>query len=235
MIGKLVLVGVARREMLREDLAAHLGGYDEALRARAAREMAGELGDHLLPHRGPHLAVDAVIGDDLGEALGERDIDEHAGAPFGGVEALRQELLDGPLVGAGAPDGLRHQREANRLPLKQQRGHEEHGKLEQVDVLDRPIGREDQGQRHGERDERRPQHHEGPITVGRARRHHDDLAARLRFGAGYGVGDDGPLLLAEGRHRSVLPAARGAAATEAPAPAGEASAIAAPAAPAPAA
>src|SRR6188508_1770860 len=80
--------------------AAHLDGLDETLGARAAREMASQLRDHVLPHRRLHFAIDALIGDHLGVAFGERDIDEHAGAAFGGVQVLRQELLDGALMRA---------------------------------------------------------------------------------------------------------------------------------------
>src|SRR4029453_4082654 len=233
MIGQLVLVEMARRKMLGEDLAAHLDGLDETLGARAAREMTGQLRDHVLPYRGLHFAIDALIGDHLGVMLGERDIDEHAGAAFGGVQVLRQELLDGALMRGEVLPRPRQQREAQRRPLKENVGDEEHGKLKQVDVFDRPIREEDQRDGNGEGEQSSPQNDEGAIAVGSTSRHHHDLATRLRFGARYGAGDGGAFLGGEGYHRFVLPAPRSSAAAEVSAAAGEAPAeIAASAAPA---
>src|SRR6516165_10618638 len=84
MIGQLILVVMAWREMLGENLTAHLDGLNEAVGVGTAREMAGQLGDHVLPHRGLNLAVDALVGDDLDVALSEGDVNEHAGAALGG-------------------------------------------------------------------------------------------------------------------------------------------------------
>src|SRR4029079_10056514 len=106
-------------------------------------------------------------------------------------------------------------------------------KLQQVDIFDRPIREEDQRDGKGQGEQSRPHDDERTIAVGGARSHDHDLAAGLRFGPRYGVGDGRAFLWSEGRHCLVLPAPRSSAAAEIAAASGEAAAeIAAAATPA---
>src|SRR6185437_310449 len=101
------------------------------------------------------------------------------------------------------------------------------------DIFDRPIREEDQRDGNGQGEQRRPHDDERTIAVGGACSHDHDLAAGLRFGPRYGVGDGRAFLWSEGRHCLVLPAPRSSAAAEIAAASGEAAAeIAAAATPA---
>ena len=70
-----------------------LDSVDKAFDASPGK-MRGQRIDDLVPGRVRHFAVDAFVSDHLGVVLGEGDVDHHAGAALGGVQALRQELLD---------------------------------------------------------------------------------------------------------------------------------------------
>src|SRR5262245_24777682 len=94
MVGQLVLVDAAGRKMLGENLAAGLDCGDESLRTLPSPEMRGEGVHHAVPGLLRHLLVNAVVGYHLGVMLGEGHVDQHAGAAFGGVKVLRQELLN---------------------------------------------------------------------------------------------------------------------------------------------
>ncbi len=156
MIGKLVIVHVAWREMLGENVSASLDRADETFRGGSAPEMTGQFVHDILPGRRRHLAVKPVIGDHLGEVLGEGNIDQHARAAFGCVHVLNEELLNSALMGAGALHRPRHEKIADAFQLEQDSENEKHCKLDHIDVLHRPLGGEDEGDRHGKRNERRP-------------------------------------------------------------------------------
>ncbi len=137
--------------------------------------------------------------------LGEGDVDEHTGAATRGVHVLGEELLDGLLVRTGALDRARRDGEAEWLPLVEGDAGGEDPELEQIDILDRPFGEQNERQRYGEGKQRRPHQGERPVAVGGGRHHDDDLAARRLLGAGDGRLDRGALLVGEGLHRRYQP------------------------------
>ena len=89
------------REMLGQMLADRGDGAHEAVAGLARADMLGEVARRSsATSPSGTFCVDGGVGQDLGEALGDGDEDQHAGAPDGGVQVLRQELLDRAAMGA---------------------------------------------------------------------------------------------------------------------------------------
>src|SRR5262249_24329611 len=91
-VGQLVAVERARRKVRSQHGAALLDRGDEAVAGAAVLDACNQRGDRLLPDRRRHLGIDAGVGHDLGIVLGGRGKNEDAGALFGAVEPLREEL-----------------------------------------------------------------------------------------------------------------------------------------------
>ena len=200
MVGQLVLVDAAGRKMLGENFAAGLDRGDEPLHALPSPEMRDEGAHHAIPGFLRHLLVDAVVGDHLGVMLGEGYVDQHPGAAFGGVQVLREELLNRLLVGSRALDGTRHDGEAQRLPLHEHGAEEKDAELGEIDVLDRPVGEVDQRPGNQQRQQRGPHQRIGEIAGACGGDDDDDLAAGLALGLGDGRFDSGAFLRAERLH-----------------------------------
>src|SRR5262245_50108926 len=106
MIGKLVWVFAPRREGLGQELAAGFDGGSQSFLALAPAQMIGKLAHDLIPCFLRDLLVDGMVSNQFSEMLGERYVDEYAGAALGGVFRLdlglgsrraRHEALPEPL------------------------------------------------------------------------------------------------------------------------------------------
>src|SRR5215475_9333065 len=85
MVRKLIEVFCPRREVLGEELAARFDGGSQSLATLAPAQMIGKLAHDLIPCFLRDLLVDGMVSNQFSEMLGERYVDEYAGAALGGV------------------------------------------------------------------------------------------------------------------------------------------------------
>jgi len=138
-VGELVGVGAPRRKVGGEQLAAGSDRGDEASPRAAALELLHQTGDDLVPAPRAYLLVDTLIRHHLGDALGERDVDQDAGAALGGVDVLGEELGERAAAHPGMLDGFGHQTDAERPPQGSRRQQREDAELGGVDGARRPV------------------------------------------------------------------------------------------------
>src|SRR4029077_19393564 len=93
MVGQFIQVDTAWREVFGENLAASVDCSDESLDALPSPEMRRERVHHAVPRFLRHFPVDAFIGNHFCVAFSDGYVDQHAGAAFGCMKVLRQELL----------------------------------------------------------------------------------------------------------------------------------------------
>src|SRR5579883_602624 len=192
---------VARREALRQEIAAARRGADQRLGGLSAFHLGEQPIDQDLPLLLRNRFGCGVIGDDAGEPLGERNIQQHAIALMIMGEAAQGELLERGAMRIGPPDPRRRQQEAQARQRQDEERDDEDRKLHKVNALGRNLGEIEQrpGRKQGEYgapDER----HDLVIRRG-ASKDENDLAARPRLrGADRGL-DAGGVVMADRHHQ----------------------------------
>src|SRR5262245_50645590 len=164
MIRKLVGILASRWEVLSQQFTAGFDGGDQSLLILATSEVVGKVANDILPGFLRDLLVDCIVGNQSSEVFGEGHVDEQTSATLGGVNVLRQELLDGSLMCLGTLHRFRHESKTKRVPNNDREAEREDRELEGINLLHGPVGEPDERQRHAERDECYPQNANGKVA-----------------------------------------------------------------------